>query len=72
MEAFELMMDDRHLDQRVTIERPIVIDESFQVAHQRHDLAVVLGRRVHMRPGPSMSVVSGILRNPALFSFNSA
>ncbi|MOA24594.1 hypothetical protein D3C78_1452790 [compost metagenome] len=50
--AFELMMDDRHPGQGVQIAHGIIIDETFEVPHQRNDLIRVLGRCIDHLPGP--------------------
>lgn len=46
MDAFELVMDERHLDQRIGREQRVVVDEAFQVAHQGQNLVRVLRRGV--------------------------
>ena len=46
MDAFELVMDQRHLDQRVSVENRPVVDEAFQVTHQGHDDLGLLRWRV--------------------------
>src|SRR5688572_26487112 len=46
MNAFELMMDERHLDQRIGVEAFILIDKAFELGHERPDDFWILRRRV--------------------------
>ena len=46
VDAFKLVVDQRHFDQRVGIEQVRLIHEPLQRAHQRHDLRRVLRRGV--------------------------
>jgi hypothetical protein len=41
VDAFELVVDQRHLDQRIGLEDGIVVDEALQVAHQGNDLVLL-------------------------------
>jgi len=47
MDALELVVDHRHLDQRVDVAQRVVVDELFQVVHQLHDLLMILRRGIN-------------------------
>ena len=46
MDALKLVMDDRHLDERIHIKASRVIDKYFEIAHQFGDLLRMLGWRI--------------------------
>ena len=46
MDAFELVMDQRHLDKWVGIKKSCVVYEAFEVAHKRDDGFRLLRGRV--------------------------
>lgn len=52
MDTFELMMDQRHLDQRIYIEGLVIVDEVLQLAHQRAHGVGVLGWLVNRTAKP--------------------
>lgn len=46
VDAFELMVDERHADERVGIEGRVGVHEGFEVGHEVGDLGAALGRGV--------------------------
>ncbi len=51
VDALELVVDQRHFDERVGGEQFVVIDEAFEVAHERDDVVRVLRRGVDRLSG---------------------
>lgn len=47
MDALELMVDQRHFDQRIEGANLVIIDEALQPTHGGTDLVLILGRNVN-------------------------
>ena len=44
VDAFELVVDERHLDQRIKVAETVIVDKPFQRGHVGDDLARILRR----------------------------
>ena len=66
MDALELVMDERHLDQGIGIEQRIVIDEALKIVHEGGDLVGILGRSVNGAAGGVLERGAGHLAETSL------
>jgi len=55
----DLVMDEAHLDQRISVKCRFSIEEALQIAHQPQDLIWILGRRVHELSSPVLESRTG-------------
>jgi len=69
VDALELVVNQRHLDEWIGIEYSIVIDEPLQIPHESDDDIRFLGGVYTVLPAPSLRAVPGSLRKPAVFPF---